>query len=109
MGLFHQTSDDQKMGVVSRISSARVQALAQRIVVRNFPGMATSQALAEHGDYLDRLRSSATESPVRGYRNDVKLSCGPAREEIDAIKAAGGLDGEQEAILEWLAGYITTL
>jgi exodeoxyribonuclease-1 len=109
MGLFHQTSDDQKMGVVSRISSARVQALAQRIVVRNFPDMATPQALAEHGDYLDRLRSSDSDTPVCGYRNDVKLSCGPAREEIDAIKAAGGLDGEQEAILEWLAGYITTL
>jgi exodeoxyribonuclease-1 len=109
MGLFHQASNDQKMGVVSRISSARVQALAQRIVVRNFPGLATSQALAEHGDYLDRLRSSASDNPVCGYRNDVKLSCGPAREEIDAIRAAGGLDGEQEAILEWLAGYITTL
>ncbi|MCP4116838.1 MAG: exodeoxyribonuclease I [Desulfobacteraceae bacterium] len=109
MGVFHQASNDGKMGVCSRMSSARVQALAQRVVVRNFPDQATPQALAEHGEYLDRLRSSASADPVHGYRNDVKLACDSAREEIDAIKAKGGLDGEQEAILEWLAAYLTTL
>ncbi|MBI9088420.1 MAG: exodeoxyribonuclease I [Desulfobacterium sp.] len=107
IGVFHQASNDQKMGVVSRISSARVQALAQRVVVRNYPDLATPQALAEHGEYLDRLRSST--EPVHGYRNDVKLTCDPAREEIDSLKAMGDLDGEQEAILEWLAAYLTTL
>ena len=110
MVIFHGSSHDKKMALCEKMGSTRLQALARRIVIRNFPEIATASAMAEHKKYLGRIRSSLLTDPIKGYKNDVKLTCDIALEEISSIRACGNsLDGEQHSILNWLYSYIKAL
>jgi len=65
--------------------------------------------MAEYKEYLNRIRSSLLTDPIKGYKNDVKLTCDIALEEILSIRCDSSLDGEQLAILDWLSSYIKAL
>ena len=71
--------------------------------------MVTPEVLAQNDLYMETIRLSGAAEPIKGYRNDLKKTCALAMEEVADIRARGGLDSEQESILEWLFGYIQSL
>ena len=109
MALFHRAINDGKTAVCENLVSPRVRGLAQRIMVRNFYDQATPGVRAGHDGYMAKIRGSLGADPVKGYRNDLKFTCGMAARELASVRSGQGLDSEQKAILDWLEAHIQSM
>ncbi|MCK5312270.1 MAG: exodeoxyribonuclease I [Desulfobacteraceae bacterium] len=111
MSNFHGADLNGKIQIAKQMSSDRVKIIAQRIIQRNYSSesLRTSESASSESfeflELMDKIRLSDPENAVKGFRNDTKLNCKDALQELeDALKIA--LDNEQNDLLEWLKGYI---
>ena len=106
IAIFHKTEQKKKYQITQSFQSNRVRMLAQRIVVRNFnekPGSAP-----EFQAHLRRILGIDPEKSIKGYKEDVKLTCAKALEEIEKIEAEKMqfFDSSQKDLLMWLKSHI---
>ncbi len=107
---FHNAPDAEKYLAMEKISSPRIQRLAERILARNFD----DHPAAGKNDSAACLRMEALKTDndnreaIIGFRNDQKLTCGDALIQLDKLKEAlASPDAEQLKMLEWLRQYLT--
>jgi len=101
MAAFHEAEEGTRNRIVLNFQSDRIRMLAQRILVRNFnekPG-----SVPEFHAHLKGLFGNDLTRSVKGYKEDVKLTCAKALEEVKKIEAS---DSEQKDLLRWLAAHI---
>jgi exodeoxyribonuclease-1 len=106
IAIFHKTEEKNRPLAVQGFQSDRVRVLAQRILVRNFnemPGYAP-----EFRSHLNRLCGSDPKGSIKGYKEDTKLTCAKALEEVETIEAEAvqSFDAEQKDLLKWLKTHI---
>ncbi len=119
IAIFHDASMDEKvkLSIVpeSPIKSRRIKDMAFRIMFRNysdstsFPSGVSPVQTQDVIKYLNRLRSFKPGDAIKGFRNDVKLTCYGAAGEIKRLKKENRCDGEQLEILDWIESYIKTM
>ncbi|MCG8549185.1 MAG: exodeoxyribonuclease I [Desulfobacterales bacterium] len=106
MAAFHDAEAESRNRIVRNFQSDRIRMLAQRILVRNFnekPG-----SVPEFHAHLKCLCGDDLTSSVKGYKEDVKLTCAKALEEVKKIEKDGmqSTDSEQKDLLTWLKAHI---
>jgi len=106
IAIFHKTEEKKRCQVVQGFQSDRVRVLAQRILVRNFnekPGCAP-----EFRVHLKCLCGSDPKGSIKGYKDDIKLTCSKALEEVETIEAEAvqSFDSDQKDLLRWLKIHI---
>ena len=119
IAMFHNASMDEKLKLAiapeSPIKSSRIKEMAFRIMFRNYFDSASflsgvspvkSQDIVK---YMNRLRSFKPGDAIKGFRNDVKLTCYGAAEELKRLKKENRWDGDQLEILDWIESYITAM
>nr|WP_320017269.1 exonuclease domain-containing protein [uncultured Desulfobacter sp.] len=106
IAIFHKTEEKNRYQITQSFQSNRVRMLAQRILVRNFnekPGFAP-----EFQAHLKRIWGIDPEKSIKGYKEDVKLTCAKALDEIKKIEAEKmqSFDSSQKDLLKWLKSHI---
>ena len=106
IAIFHKTEEKKKYQITQSFQSNRVRMLAQRILVRNFnekPGSAP-----EFQAHLKRILGIDPETSIKGYKEDVKLTCAKALEELGMIESEKmkSFDSSQKDLLKWLKSHI---
>lgn len=104
--IFHKSDEKKRYQVVREFQSHRVRILAQRILVRNFNEK--PECAPEYCSHLKCLCGEDPNTSIKGYKEDVKLTCAKALEEIEKIETETmhSFDSEQKWLLAWLKGYI---
>ena len=103
---FHKAEEKKRGQIVQSFHSDRVRILAQRVLVRNFnekPGFAP-----EFCAHLKCLSGNDPKQSIKGYKEDVKLTCAEALEEIKMLEAGvmQSSDSGQKDLLRWLKVHI---
>lgn len=106
IAIFHKTEEKKRYQITQSFQSNRVRMLAQRILVRNFnekPGSAP-----EFQAHLKRILGIDPEKSIKGYKEDVKLTCAKALEELEEIEAGKmqSFDSSRKDLLKWLKSHI---
>jgi len=106
IAIFHKTEEKKRYHITQSFQSNRVRMLAQRILVRNFnekPGSAP-----EFQAHLKRILGIDPEKSIKGYKEDVKLTCAKALGELEKIEAGKirAFDSSQIDLLKWLKSHI---
>ncbi len=119
IAIFHDASMDEKVKLSiapeSPIKSRRIKDMAFRIMFRNysdsvpFSSDVSSVQTQDVIKYMNRLRSFKPGDTIKGFRDDVKLTCYGAAVEIKRLKKENRCDGEQLEILDWIESYIKTM
>ena len=106
IAIFHKTEEKKRSQVALGFHSSRVRLLAQRILVRNFNEK--PESAPEFCAHLQCLWGSDPKKSINGYKEDTKLTCTKALEDLEKIEAeiAQALDAEQVNILRWLKTHI---
>lgn len=106
IAIFHNTVEKMKRQAVRGFQSDRIRALAQRILVRNFNE--TPEYDSEFRRHLKALCGSDPKVSIKGYKEDRKLTCVKALEELEEIETetADAFDSEQKDLLAWLKTHI---
>jgi len=108
LGLKALNSD--KLESIKKIKSSRIKILANRILSRNFNDTSWQTEETEYHLYMHRLKSSRQEDQIIGYKNDKKLNCMRALEELkETQKALLNPNQDTKRMLAWLKKYIETL
>jgi exodeoxyribonuclease-1 len=103
---FHDTDENNRTRIVGNFQSDRVRKLAQRVLVRNFD--ADPCSVPEFRSHLKSLAGKDPKMSVKGYKEDVKLTCAKALNEIQKIESdvMSSSDFEQKDLLKWLKVHI---
>jgi exodeoxyribonuclease-1 len=106
IAIFHNTEEKKRLQAVQDFQSARVRMLARRILVRNFNE--NPESAPEFHAHLKGLCGNDPKVLIKGYKEDVKLTCAKALGELGAIEADAGLsfDSGQKDLLGWLKAHI---
>lgn len=118
IAMFHDASINEKLKLSiapeSPIKSRRIKDMAFRIMFRNYfdsvffsSGVPTVQA-QDAIKYMNKLKSfkPGDAAAIKGFRNDVKLTCYGAAGELKRLKEENRLDEDQLEILDWVEAYI---
>ncbi len=102
---FHKAGIEKKYQVSTTLQSKRVRTLAQRVLVRNF-----NEKLKRVPEFLSHLRGITGMQPgipVKGYKDDTKLTCDSALTLLEEIaQGMDRLDSDQKDLVGWLKTYI---
>ena len=102
--------NSDKRESIEKIKSSRIKILANRILARNFNDMSWQVEQTEYSLYMNRLKSSSEKDQIIGYKNDKKLNCIQALEELkETQKALLNPNKDTKRMLAWLKKYIETL
>ena len=106
ISIFHKTEDKKRCQITQTFQSNRVRRLAQRILVRNFNEK--PESAPEFQSHLKGILGIDPEKSIKGYKEDVKLTCAKALEELEKIEAEKmqAFDSNQKDILKWLKSHI---
>ncbi|WP_319577467.1 exonuclease domain-containing protein [uncultured Desulfobacter sp.] len=106
ISIFHKTEDKKRCQITQTFQSNRVRMLAQRILVRNFNEK--PESAPEFQSHLKGILGIDPEKSIKGYKEDVKLTCAKALEELEKIEAEKmqAFDSNQKDILKWLKSHI---
>jgi len=106
IAIFHKTEEKKRYQITQSFQSNRVRMLAQRILVRNFNEK--PECVPEFHTHLERLLGIDPEKSIKGYKEDVKLTCAKALEELRKIEAEAiqSFEPSQKDLLRWLKSYI---
>ncbi|WP_020589180.1 exodeoxyribonuclease I [Desulfobacter curvatus] len=104
IAIFHKTEEKKRCQIAQRFQSDRIRMLAQRILVRNF----NEKPAPEFCAHLKCLCGSNPKESIKGYKEDVKLTCAKALEELEKIEAETiqSFDSSQKGLLKWLRAHI---
>ncbi len=106
IAIFHKTEEKKRYQITQSFQSNRIRMLAQRILVRNFnekPG-----STPEFQAHLKGILGIDPEKPIKGYKEDVKLTCAKALDELEKIEAEKMqvFDSSRRDLLNWLKSHI---
>ncbi len=106
IAIFHKTEEKNRYQITQSFQSNRVRMLAQRILVRNFNE--NPRSAPEFHVHLKRILGIDPQTSIKGYKEDVKLTCARAFEEIEKIEAETiqSFDSSQKDLLTWLKSHI---
>ncbi len=95
---------------IKKLNCLRIKTLANRILARNFDDIKGYTEDTEFSLYISRLKSSLEEDQIIGYKNDKKLNCRQALEELkEKQKTLLNPDQDQKKMLDWLKKYTESL
>lgn len=103
---FHDAEEQKRGRIVRNFQSERVRMLAQRILVRSFNER--PEFFPEFCKHLRGLSGKDPKHSIKGYKEDVKLTCAEALKEIERIEAdvMQASDSGQKDLLKWLKDHI---
>jgi len=104
--LFHQAPLDQKAATITQFSSPTAISLAQRVLLRNYLQSGPDNYGPDYQQYLNRVNPAKQEDAIEDYRGEKRTTPQSALAEINQLKTAGDLDGQQHQLLKDLEGYI---
>jgi exodeoxyribonuclease-1 len=103
---FHNSSLDRRPALIGQFSSPDARILAERILYRNYPESALSEFSKTLVSYRNRINPLRQEDAITDYRGDRRTTPAGALKEIIRLKQAGGLDDQQQQLLDNLERYI---
>lgn len=107
---FHAMLATGDLTGADQLSSQRLRRMARRVVSRNFQtGFPDDAGYVSH---LQRLSGQTADGAVTGYKNDSKLTCPDALEQLREIEEDANrdeFDPVQVEILKWLKHHISGL
>lgn len=93
-----------------KVESPRIKALAARIAARNFNHLADDEKKNENSQLLRDLLPETEDRMIIGYRNDAKLSCRKALDELSELEPEEQYQAEnQKNMILCLRDYIKGL
>jgi exodeoxyribonuclease-1 len=101
---FHDLPAEQKPDVIKWITSADRRQLAERIICRNLESSAPAALMQEFSMHVRNIYKNGDK--ILDYKNKNYRSAGQVLEEIDQLKNSGGLDDEQNRLLDELKDYV---
>jgi len=104
---FHECAPEDKAGFADRFPNPVPQALAERIVWRNYPEFATRSISKRMKHYMRRVSPAREEDALLDYKGDKRRTPADALEGIAAMRQEGNLDEHQLALIDELEGYLT--
>jgi len=113
--LFHKflkslQSDTQVHEILDKIKSPRIEALAGRILYRNFKNENRQSRGIDQLLSLNKLRSSLEEDQIIGYKNDIKFNCSQGLQELKKLEhEIVNPDKETKKMFYWIKDYIKNL
>jgi exodeoxyribonuclease-1 len=113
--LFHKflkslQSDTQAYEILDKIKSPRIEALAGRILYRNFKNENRQSSGLGQLLSLNKLRSSLEEDQIIGYKNDIKFNCRQGLQELKKLEhEIVNPDKETKKMFCWIKDHIKNL
>jgi exodeoxyribonuclease-1 len=102
---FHRAAPAEKAIMTEKLTNPKLKTLAMRLLGRNYPDSMTPPLKENFEGYLQQLNREENDSLV-DFKGNKRLSAKLALQEIEAVRTAGGLDLEQQELLEGLEKYL---
>ena len=103
---FQAAAPEKKEDIARRLTSPDARILANRVLGRNFPQHLCGDSAAEFEAYMRRVNPNSEDQALVDYRGNPRKTPAAALAEIQHLKNSGGLDKEQQALLDALHNYI---
>ena len=104
--MFHSAAEDQKGAIISQFANPVPQALAERILFRNYPEKYHGAYDSQRRAYMQRVNPLNEAGALIDYRSEKRTTPSGALAEINHLTKAGNLDDQQQELLDDLSEYI---